>query len=166
MVTNNVSEGSCVTQGGTASYKTKLKYLYIRTTKCPIRHKNLDYWCLLNKFSPKTQNFDVFCTSWTKRLIKIRKLNNWPKCFEAVRKKKTLSLKILWYRMSSSCFLSSFWKFHTVVLEKKSKMSQPIRGRGGHQASCFLIGTKNTNLVEDVEFLLPVKFQNNFVQRF
>ena len=29
MVTNNVSEGSYVTQGGTASYKIKLKSLYI-----------------------------------------------------------------------------------------------------------------------------------------
>ena len=35
-------------------------------------------------------------------------------------------------------------------------MSQPIRGQGGHFV--FLIGQKNTNLVEDVEILLPVKF--------
>ena len=33
--------GSCVTQGGTASYKKKLKYSL--TNKCPNRHKNLDY---------------------------------------------------------------------------------------------------------------------------
>ena len=39
----------------------------------------------------------------------------------------------------------------------KSKMSQPIRGQGGHFV--FLIGPKNTNLVEDVEILLPVKFR-------
>ena len=36
-------------------------------------------------------------------------------------------------------------------------MSQPIRGQGGHLV--FPIGPKNTNLVEDVEFLLPVKFR-------
>ena len=30
-------------RGGTASYKKKLKPLYIRTTKCRYRHKNLDY---------------------------------------------------------------------------------------------------------------------------
>ena len=36
-------------------------------------------------------------------------------------------------------------------------MSQPIRGQGGHLV--FLIDPKNTNLVEDVEFLLPVKFR-------
>ena len=35
-------------------------------------------------------------------------------------------------------------------------MSQPIRGQGGHLV--FPIGPKNTNLVEGVEILLPVKF--------
>ena len=35
-------------------------------------------------------------------------------------------------------------------------MSQPIRGQGGHLV--FPIGPKNTNLVEDIEILLPVKF--------
>ena len=35
-------------------------------------------------------------------------------------------------------------------------MSQPIRGQGGHLV--FQISLKNTNLVEDVEILLPVKF--------
>ena len=107
-----------------------------------------------------------------------------------------------------SCFLSSFVKFCSVVSKEKSKMSQPIRGQGGHLvfqispkknklgrgrwdlASCqvslnsfqrfqrrsrkclsqwwirgqgghlvFPIGSKNTNLVEDVEILLPVKFR-------
>ena len=36
-------------------------------------------------------------------------------------------------------------------------MSQPIRGQGGHLV--FPIGLKNTNLVEDVEILLPIKFR-------
>ena len=36
-------------------------------------------------------------------------------------------------------------------------MSQPIRGQGGHLI--FPISPKNTNLVEDVEILLPVKFR-------
>ena len=36
-------------------------------------------------------------------------------------------------------------------------MSQPIRDQGGHPV--FPIGPKNTNLVEDVEILLPVKFR-------
>ena len=36
-------------------------------------------------------------------------------------------------------------------------MSQPIRGCGGHLV--FPIDPKNTNLVEDVEILLPVKFR-------
>ena len=36
-------------------------------------------------------------------------------------------------------------------------MFQPIKGQGGHLG--FPIGTKNTNLIEDVEDLLPVKFR-------
>ena len=35
-------------------------------------------------------------------------------------------------------------------------MSKPIRSQGGHIA--FPIGPKNTNLIEDIEILLPVKF--------
>ena len=38
-------------------------------------------------------------------------------------------------------------------------MSQSIRGQGGHLV--FPIGPKNTNLVEDVKTLLPVKFRGN-----
>ena len=52
--------------------------------------------------------------------------------------------------------LPSFVEFHTAVAEK-SKMSQPIKGREGHL--CFSISLKNKNLVENVEILLPVKFQ-------
>ena len=59
--------------------------------------------------------------------------------------------------MFRSCFLSSFVEFRSAVSEKKSKMSQPIRDLGGHFV--FPIGPKNTNLVEDVEILLPVKFR-------
>ena len=36
-------------------------------------------------------------------------------------------------------------------------MSRPIRSQGGHLV--FPMGPKNTNLVEDVEILLPVKFR-------
>ena len=35
-------------------------------------------------------------------------------------------------------------------------MSQPIRGQGGHLV--FLIGPKNTNLVEVIGIWLPIKF--------
>ena len=43
-------------------------------------------------------------------------------------------------------------------------MSQSIRGQGGQVRGqgghlVFPIGPKNTNLVEDVEILLPVKFR-------
>ena len=37
-------------------------------------------------------------------------------------------------------------------------MSQPIRDQGGHLV--FPIGPKNTNLVEGVEILVPVKFRS------
>ena len=59
-------------------------------------------------------------------------------------------------RTLRSCFLSSFIEFRSAVSEEKSNMSQQIRGQGGHLI--FPIGPKNTNLVEHVEFLLPVKF--------
>ena len=36
-------------------------------------------------------------------------------------------------------------------------MSQQIRGQGGHLV--FPISPKNTNLVEDLEILFPVKFR-------
>ena len=44
------------------------------------------------------------------------------------------------------------------VSEEKSKMSQPIRGQGGHFVFSP-IGLKNTNVVEGIESLLPVKFR-------
>ena len=43
-------------------------------------------------------------------------------------------------------------------------MSQPIRGQDGH---LFLpIRPKNTNLIEDVEILLPIKFRKNLFSGF
>ena len=62
-----------------------------------------------------------------------------------------------WQRTLRSCFLLSFVEFPSAVTEEKSKMSQPIRGQGGHLV--FPIGPKNTILVEDVEILLPIKFR-------
>ena len=56
-----------------------------------------------------------------------------------------------------SCFLSSFIEFGSAFSEEKLKMSRPIRGQGGHLV--FPIGPKNTNLVEDVEILLPITFR-------
>ena len=59
--------------------------------------------------------------------------------------------------MLRSCFLSSFVEFYSAVSEEKLKMSQQIIGRGGHFV--FPIHLKNTNLVEGVEILLPIKFR-------
>ena len=56
-----------------------------------------------------------------------------------------------------SCFLSSFVEFHLAVSEEKSKMFQPFRGQGGHLV--FPIDPKNTNLVQDNEIFLPIKFR-------
>ena len=61
-----------------------------------------------------------------------------------------------WKRSLRFCCLSSFIKFRSAVSEEKSKMSQPIRGQGRHLV--FPIRPKNTNLLEDIEILLPVKF--------
>ena len=63
-----------------------------------------------------------------------------------------------WLRTLRSCCLSSFVEFRSLASEEKSKMSQPIRGQGGHLV--FPIGPKNTNLVEDVEIL----FLSSFVE--
>ena len=71
--------------------------------------------------------------------------------FRLARKTQT------WWRTLGSCFLSSFVEFRSAGSEEKSKMSQPIRGQGGYFV--FQIGPKNTNLVEEVEILLPVKFR-------
>ena len=42
MIINNISEGSCVTRGGTASYKKKLKSLYMLTQKCPNKNAKVE----------------------------------------------------------------------------------------------------------------------------
>ena len=58
-----------------------------------------------------------------------------------------------WDLASCQVSLNSVQRF----LEKRSKMCQPIRDQGIHFV--FPIGPKNTNLVEDVEILLLVKFR-------
>ena len=60
-------------------------------------------------------------------------------------------------RTSRLCFLLSFVRFCLAVIEEKSKMSKPIRGRGGHFVFPNL--PKSTNLVEDVKILVLVKFR-------
>ena len=60
-----------------------------------------------------------------------------------------------WKQTLISCFLSNFVEFYSAISEK-SKLSQPIRGRGSHLI--FLIRPKNTNLVKGIDILLPVKF--------
>ena len=73
-----------------------------------------------------------------------------PSCFSDRPKKKHKHGRGRWNLASCQVSLNS-------VSEKKSKMSQPIRGHGDHLV--FPIGPKNTNLVEDVEILILVKFR-------
>ena len=58
-----------------------------------------------------------------------------------------------WDLASCQVSLNYVQRVQRIVL----KMSQPIRGWGGHLI--FPISPKNTNLVEDVKILLPVKFR-------
>ena len=60
----------------------------------------------------------------------------------------------IFYRTLRPFFRSSFVEFRQVVAGIKSKLSQPIRGLGSN----LRFPPKNTNLVEFVEILLPVKF--------
>ena len=60
-----------------------------------------------------------------------------------------------------SCFLSSFIEFCLAVSEEKSKMCQPIRSSA---AILFFRSAQKknpTNLVQDVDILLPVNFRRN-----
>ena len=56
--------------------------------------------------------------------------------------------------------------FNSVQRFQRSRkfLARPIRGRGRHLV--FPIGPKNTNLVEDIEFLLHVKFYQIPISRF
>ena len=58
-----------------------------------------------------------------------------------------------WRWVLASC---KIW-LNFLVVSKKSKLPQPIRGHGDHLG--FPIGYKNTTLLEDVNTLLPVKFR-------
>ena len=61
-LTHSHFKGSCVTQGGTVSYKEKMKSLYILTKKCPDRHKDVSiiYICYtINAPIPKTLMFSL-----------------------------------------------------------------------------------------------------------
>ena len=84
----------CITRGG-VSYKNKLKSLYIRTVKCPNRHKNLDNLYFLNKYSHKTQNFDFSFPLYLNILIKNAKVEQLTKMLLSCGEEKALSLKIL-----------------------------------------------------------------------
>ena len=74
-----------------------------------------------------------------------------PSCF-SYRPEKHKIGRGRWGLASCQVSLNSDLPFQ----REKSKMSQPIRSQGGHLV--FSIGPKNTNLVEDIEILLPVKF--------
>ena len=68
-----------------------------------------------------------------------------------------------WQRTLISCFLSSFVEFRSAVTDEKSKMSRPIDIGGQDGYLCFSICSINTNLIEDVEILLPGKLSLNVI---
>ena len=86
--------------------------------------------------------------------ISANKRPGWPSCFSDWHKKKHKT----WQRTLKSCFLPSFIEFRSAVSEEKSKMSQPIRGKGGHLV--FPIGLKNTIWWRTLRSC----FQSSFIQ--
>ena len=65
-------------------------------------------------------------------------------------------IRICWFKLwamqrkrelQNEIFLGEVVEFRSAVSEKKSKMSQPIIGHGGHLV--FPIGRKNSNLVKE-----------------
>ena len=48
--------------------------------------------------------------------------------------------------------------FRLVIPEEKSKTSQQTRGQGGHLG--FLIGPKNTNLLKNVNNMIPFNIRS------
>ena len=82
-----------------------------------------------------------------------------PSCFSDRPEKHKLG-RGLWDLASQS----SFVEFHSAVAEKKSKLSRPIRGQGGHLV--FPIRPKNTNLGRGLLDLTSYQVSLNSVQRF
>ena len=68
-----------------------------------------------------------------------------------------------WQMMLRSYFLSGFAKLCSAVAEKKTKMSQPIRGQCSQsEANVTLLVfwlSRKTKLAEDFQILLPHKFR-------
>ena len=53
---------TCVSQGGTASYKKKFETLYSLIKKYNESHKNLVEYDLVHIYSPDINKYDVFST--------------------------------------------------------------------------------------------------------
>ena len=92
------------------------------------------------------------CFRWEVENVTANQRQGRPSCFSDRPEKHKLGRG----RWDLSCFLSSFVEFRSAVSEEKSKMSQQIKDQGRHLV--FPIGPKNTNLIYQVEILLPVKF--------
>ena len=93
------------------------------------KHK-IGIWHLVLAFSQVSLNADH-------RLKRSRRTEAKAAIFVDGASRETQS----WLRILSTCFLSSFFKFRTAVVDVKSKMSHPIRGQGGHLY--WRIGFKN-----------------------
>ena len=62
-----------------------------------------------------------------------------------------------------ACSLPSIVKFRSTAAEGKSRNVSANQRPGGHL--CWWIGPKNTNLVKDVEYLIPIKFRSTVVEK-
>ena len=101
-------------------------------------------------FSKRGPKGHISCT-WVQCAIFLKDWPGRPSCFSDRPKQHKLG-RGRWDLSSCQVSLNSIQPFQ----RRRQKMSQPIRGQGGHLV--FPIGPKNTNLVEDIKILLPVKF--------
>ena len=87
---------------------------------------NCIYTVLLVKHSVEKKTYSDIFEVWKKKIISLPtySLPKWRVALPQIYIFLRMALK--------SCFLLSFVELHSAVSEEKSKMSQPIRGQGGH----------------------------------
>ena len=92
--------------------------------------------------------------SWEVENVSANQRPGWQSCFSDRPEKHKLRRG----HVDLASFLPCFVEYRSAVSKEKLKMPQQIIQVPG-QPPCFSIGPKNTNFVEDVQILLPVKFR-------
>ena len=120
--------------------------------------KHLKNWIIIKIFIEQGTRIEIYFASCQILLNSVQRLHiRSQKCLSQSEARVDIFFPIgIKNTKLRSCFLSSFVEFRSAVAEEKSTMSQPIRGQSGRLV--FPIGRKNTNWVENLEILLPVKF--------